>query len=155
MEIRTSAASFFQNILLSADVDQLLPPDLDVIHALPNTVDRDGLCATPDAAEIRATVFGINSDSTSGPDGFSFLFFQHCWDFMATDVIADVQDFFSGGFMPCSFVATTIVWLPKKTNPETWADYHPISLCNVTNKIISKILTSHLAPLLPLVLAPN
>lgn len=57
--------------------------------------------------------------------------------------------------MPRSFTATTIVLLPKKDSPILWADFRPISLCNVTNKIISKILTSRLAPILPLVVTPN
>lgn len=54
--------------------------------------------------------------------------------------------------MPRGFTATTIVLLPKKPNAEAWTDYRPISLCNVTNKIITKILTDRLAPILPKVL---
>lgn len=74
---------------------------------------------------------------------------------MGSDVVAAVADFFSGFHMPRSFTATSIVLLPKKINPNTWAHFRPISLCNVTNKIISKVLTSRLAPLIPLVVAPN
>lgn len=57
--------------------------------------------------------------------------------------------------MPRSFTATMIVLLPKKENPQTWSDYRPISLCNVTNKVISKIISTRLAPLLPTLKAPN
>ncbi|XP_042016353.1 uncharacterized protein LOC121764387 [Salvia splendens] len=78
-----------------------------------------------------------------------------CWDTVGRDVIAAVGDFFSGAFIPRSFTATMIVLVPKKPNPVTWRDFRLISLCNVTNKIITKILSSRLAPLLPLVVAPN
>ncbi|XP_041999848.1 uncharacterized protein LOC121749336 [Salvia splendens] len=105
--------------------------------------------------EVRDAVFGISGDSVSGPDGFTSLFFQSCWDNVGRDVIATVGDFFSGAFMPRSFTATMIVLIPKKPNPVTWGDFRPISLCNVTSKINTKILASRLAPLLPLVIAPN
>ncbi|XP_041995759.1 uncharacterized protein LOC121745883 [Salvia splendens] len=61
----------------------------------------------------------------------------------------------SGAFMPRSFTATMIILIPMKPNPVMWGGYRPISLCNVTNKIITKILASRLAPLLPLVIASN
>ncbi|XP_042067142.1 uncharacterized protein LOC121810441 [Salvia splendens] len=110
---------------------------------------------TVEEKEVKDAVFGISGDSVSGPDGFTSLFFQHCWDTVGRDVSAAVGDFFSGAFMPRSFTATMIVLIPKKPNPVTWGDFRPISLCNVTNKIITKILASRLAPLLPLVIAPN
>lgn len=53
------------------------------------------------------------------------------------------------------FTATMIVLIPKKSHPTSWAEYRLISLCNVTNKIISRILNNRLAPLLPLIIAPN
>lgn len=57
--------------------------------------------------------------------------------------------------MPRSFTVTKIVLLPKKENPLSWSDYRPISLCNVMNKIISKIIATRLAPLLPYLTTPN
>lgn len=66
-----------------------------------------------------------------------------------------VQQFFNGAFLPRSFTATCIVLIPKKALPETWANYRPISLCNVVNKVITKILTARINPFLPLVISPN
>ncbi|XP_042006110.1 uncharacterized protein LOC121754885 [Salvia splendens] len=84
-EIRQSAVGFFQQ-LLTSDIEQLGQPDLDILHNLPDSVDRQGLCVVPDSDEVRAAVFGISGDSASGPDGFSSLFFQHCWDIVGADV---------------------------------------------------------------------
>ena len=100
-------------------------------------------------------MFDISGDSTPGPDGFPATFFQSCWPCVSPDVVEAVREVFAGAYLPRSFTATSVVLLPKKKSPETWADFRPISLCNVTNKIITKIITSRLTPLLPLAISPN
>ncbi|XP_041995797.1 uncharacterized protein LOC121745917 [Salvia splendens] len=115
-EIRESAAAFFHQ-LRTSDVGDLAEPDLSLIHTLPDSVDQEALCSPPQEKEVRDAVFGISGDSVSGPDGFTLLFFQHCWDTVGRDVIGAVADFFSGAFMPQSFTATVIVLIPKKPNP--------------------------------------
>lgn len=153
-EMRSSAASFFQN-LLSSDGQQLEEPNLDIINSLPENMESGYLCNNPSKEEVKKAVFGISADSTPGPDGFSSLLYQVCWNIVGDDVVAAVTDFFNGAYMPRSFTATMIVLLPKRENPQTWPDFRPISLCNVSNKIISKILSERLAPLLPIRTAPN
>ncbi|KAH6776562.1 hypothetical protein C2S52_014123 [Perilla frutescens var. hirtella] len=109
-------AGFFQR-LLTSDIDQLGDPDFSCLHGIPTDMDTDGLCRTPDIDEIRSAIFGISGDSVSGPDGFTSLFFQHCWDIVSSDVVGAVVDFFAGAHMPRSFTATTIVLLQKKERP--------------------------------------
>lgn len=151
-DIRGSAVEFFQG-LLSDDVLDLLPVNLN--YCPHSQLDFTAVCALPTVEEIHTAVFGISRDSVSGPDGFSALFYQHCWDLIGTDVCEAVWDFFDGHQMPASFTATTIVLIPKVVFPSAWSDFWPISLCNVTNKIISKVLTSRLSTMLPDLLAPS
>ncbi|KAL0293865.1 UNVERIFIED_CONTAM: hypothetical protein Sangu_3229700 [Sesamum angustifolium] len=100
-------------------------------------------------------VFSIDKDSVAGPDGFSSAFFQKCWDFIKYDIQEAVRDFFCGTPMPRSFKATTIVLIPKVESPQTWSDFRPISLCNVTNKILSKLLYKKLSLSLPNLISPS
>ncbi|KAK4386358.1 hypothetical protein Sango_2506400 [Sesamum angolense] len=65
------------------------------------------------------------------------------------------RDFFGGTPMPRSFTATTITLIPKTDSPQTWSDFKPISLCNVTNKILSKLLYNKMSALLPSMISPS
>ncbi|KAL0287183.1 UNVERIFIED_CONTAM: hypothetical protein Scaly_2773000 [Sesamum calycinum] len=92
--------------------------------------------------------------SVAGPDGFSSVFFKSVGISSKNDIQEAVRDFFCGTPMPRSFKATTIVLIPKVESPQTWSDFRPISLCNVTNKILSKLLYKKLSLSLPNLISP-
>ncbi|KAK4386323.1 hypothetical protein Sango_2502900 [Sesamum angolense] len=83
------------------------------------------------------------------------LFYQVCWNIIAQNVLIAVQDFFCCTPMPKNFKATSIALIPKVLNPLVWTDYRPISLCNVSNKICSKIMNDRLSRILPRIIAPS
>ncbi|XP_042045568.1 uncharacterized protein LOC121791808 [Salvia splendens] len=117
--------------------------------------DLESLATSPNEEEIKRAVWSISADSTPGTDGFTASFYHSCWDIIGRDVGDAVIQFFNGAFLPRTITATMIVLLPKKDNPASWSDYRPISLCNVSNKIITNVLASRLAPVLPKVISPN
>ncbi|XP_075507656.1 uncharacterized protein LOC142544497 [Primulina tabacum] len=137
--IQQSGASFFQDLLMG-EPSALACPDFSEFPSLISTVENDGNAATPFLEEVRATVFSIHPDSVAGPDGFSSAFFQHCWEIVHQDVYDAVLDFFRGSPLPLGFTATTITLISKVEGAHAWSDFRPISLCNVSNKIISKLL---------------
>ncbi|XP_075512744.1 uncharacterized protein LOC142548323 [Primulina tabacum] len=53
------------------------------------------------------------------------------------------------------FTATTITLIPKVEGARAWSDFRPISLCNVTNKIISKLLYSRMRDVVERLISPN
>ncbi|KAL0300009.1 UNVERIFIED_CONTAM: hypothetical protein Scaly_3063100 [Sesamum calycinum] len=153
-QIKDSAARYFEN-LLSGISHRNDTPDfpfqfsklsLDALHSISNI---------PTQEEIMDIVFSIDKDSVAGPDGFSSVFFQKCWDFIKNDIQEAVRDFFCGTPMSRSFKATTIVLIPKVESPQTWSDFRPISLCNVTNKILSKLLYKKLSLSLLNLISPS
>ncbi|KAL0342521.1 UNVERIFIED_CONTAM: hypothetical protein Scaly_1914700 [Sesamum calycinum] len=146
--IKDSAASFFQRIL-TAETVFLEEMDSEYLEDGLTDEDRGFLCVMPTLEGVREAVFSIEPDSVAGPDGFGAVFFHTCWEIISEDVFGAVTEFFRGEKMPKGFTATTISIIPKTTNPTCCSEYRPISLCNVTNKICTKLMTIRLGHVLP------
>lgn len=102
----------------------------------------------PSPQEIKEAMFAIHPDKAPGPDGFSASFFQSNWNIVGPDIITEIQDFFTFGLMPRNSNDTHIRLIPKILAPKRVADYRPIALCNVCYKVISKLTSRRLQPLL-------
>lgn len=77
------------------------------------------------------------------------------WAIFKDDVTRAVQEFLVTGIMPEEVNDTCIVLIPKIQQPETLKDFRPISLCNVTYKVVSKCLVNRLRPLLQDLISPS
>ncbi|XP_075089930.1 uncharacterized protein LOC142171470 [Nicotiana tabacum] len=118
-------------------------------------LDNDLLNAIPDDEEIRNVIFSINASSAAGPDGFNGTFYQKCWNIIKYDIIDFVQDFFNGKGMTKFYTHTCLIPIPKVDSPTSFSEFRPISLSNFTNKIISKILSRRLNPMLEKLISDN
>ncbi|GKC71649.1 hypothetical protein Tco_1117532 [Tanacetum coccineum] len=94
-------------------------------------------------------VFHLNSFlanfDKSGPNGFTFEFFQKYWKTMGQDIVAAVTEFFSTGKFPPGCNSTFIALIPKIHDAKTIKDFRPISLIGSIYKIIAKIMANHLS----------
>ncbi|XP_019265849.1 PREDICTED: uncharacterized protein LOC109243378 [Nicotiana attenuata] len=97
----------------------------------------------------------MSPTSAAGPDGMNGKFYQACWDIIKTDLLNVVLDFFGGSSMPKYMTNACIVMLPKVEFPNSLTEFRPISLSNFINKVISKVISSRLAPILPRVISDN
>ncbi|KAL1207285.1 putative mitochondrial protein [Cardamine amara subsp. amara] len=97
----------------------------------------------------------INGDRAPGPDGITGHFYHQFWPIIGDDIITEVRDFFRMGLMPSQLNHNNICLLTKIDKPEKMSDYHPISLCNTSYKIISKILMTRLKYILSEIISPE
>ncbi|XP_013739903.1 uncharacterized protein LOC106442805 [Brassica napus] len=113
------------------------------------------LTSIPSAKEIKKALFAIHPDKAPGPDGFSASFFQANWDAVGPAIVAEVREFFITGSMPAMINRTHVRLIPKGQNAIKVADFRPIALCNVYYKIISKLLSLRLRPVLSGIISEN
>ncbi|XP_027155903.1 uncharacterized protein LOC113756420, partial [Coffea eugenioides] len=147
-DIKLSASDFFST-LFTADraAGSGIRPSLELPKLTPE--ENDMLLKSPSVEEVHTVICSLDSQSAAGPDGFGGGFYQSCWECIKDDFMDAVQDFFAGASMPRGFSSTTITLLPKKEGACEWKDFRPISLSNVSSKIISKILSTRINTLLP------
>ena len=68
--------------------------------------------------------------------------------------MAAVQDYFKGRWLPKRVISTLFVLIPKTEGVSRWQELRPISLCNVSSKIISKLVANRLNKLLSQLISP-
>ncbi|XP_056843438.1 uncharacterized protein LOC130495882 [Raphanus sativus] len=117
--------------------------------------DNDRLIAIPDRTEVYDAVFAIHADKAPGPDGFSAGFYHSFWNTVGEDVYQDIREFFETGYLHPRQNETHVRLIAKISGPRKVADFRPIALCSTHYKIIAKILTKRLQPLLPRIISPH
>lgn len=153
-QIAAVIAKYFSNIF-TASATECSDTVESALRAKITTSQNEMLTVIPSAAEIRAALFSIHPDKAPGPDGFSASFFQSNWDITGPAMISEIQCFFRNGSLPQSINSTHIRLIPKIPSPISVADYRPIALCNVYYKVISKLLSLRLKPMLHYTISEN
>lgn len=153
-QITKTITDYFNKIFKANESNDLQILD-DISLPMVSQEMNDALRATPSLDEIRRAVFDIHPDKAPGPDGFSAGFFRAYWDVIGADISKEIQSFFETGAFPANLNDTHVCLIPKGIGSKKVSDYRPIALCNVSYKIIAKILTHRLQPLLHLLISEH
>jgi hypothetical protein len=94
--------------------------------------------------EIKKRVFESYPDGAPGPNGISFMFYQHFWNVVKGDLIEMFDDFHKGrlDLYRLNFALVTII--PKEKDARTMNKYRPISLLNCSYKIFTNVITNRI-----------
>lgn len=103
--------------------------------------------------DIRKTFFSLPKGKAPGPDGYPAEFYTAHWKSIGMDMISAVSEFFQSGSLLKQWNATVLTLIPKKMNATLISNFRPISCCNTTYKVISKLLASRLKQVLPQVIS--
>lgn len=94
--------------------------------------------------EIKKALDSIGDLKAPGPDGMPAVFYKQLWDIVGGKLTTEVMQVLNGSTIPAGWNDTAIALIPKVEKPERVTDLRPISLCNVTYKVVSKVLAARL-----------
>ena len=104
----------------------------------------ENIAATILPAEVDSVVKHMPNDKAPGPDGFNGLFLKKCWNIVKNDFYLLCTGFSLSLVNLESINKSFITLVPKKNSPETVNDFRPISLMNISLKVITKVLAERL-----------
>ena len=105
--------------------------------------------------EIKSALFQMGPLKAPGPDEVHALFFQSQWETVGESICKFIRGMFDGDPIPADLNRTLIVLIPKVEKPEHITQFRPISLYNVIQKLISKVVVNHLKNIMSSVVSPN
>jgi hypothetical protein len=105
--------------------------------------------------EIKEALNQMNLDKASRPDDFTARFYQSFWDIIKIDLFKLVQKSQKcskiGGRTNLSFLALIL----KEKGAISFGRFRPISLCNTSYKLITKIIANRIKKNLPAIIPKN
>eukprot|EP00253_Pinus_taeda_P004922 PITA_04922 len=131
---------------------------IEVASHFPRFVNEDdstGLMEPVTMEELESTLKWFKRDKSPGPDGWTIEFYLAFFDQMGQDLISVIEECRTSGCLYHAINSTFIALIPKSDSPSSFDDFRPISLYNVLNKIISKIIANQLKPILSTHIAPQ
>jgi hypothetical protein len=105
--------------------------------------------------EVKEAIFGSYAEGAPGPDGFSFLFYQHFWELIRAHFMAMVKDWNEGKLDMFILNFSLLTLIPKEAEPVTIHKFRPIALTNCSFKIFSKCHTNRLGVVSEKIISPN
>lgn len=155
-QIKRHVVEFSRNLLETEgwrwchDRDNLWTPEEQVTRE-----ENELLCRPISVEEVKEAINQIWADIAPGPDGFSMSFYQGCWGIIEQDFMKLVRGFQAGTLNVAKINQAAICLVPKKSNPKTVREYRPISLINCGYKIIAKVLSNRLMPVVARLVSEN
>lgn len=149
LKIDNTFLSYFTNMFPSSSPSEFnINKVLRYINAKVTSEMNSKLSTVYTREEIFQPLNQMHPSKASSLDGFPALFYQQYWHVIGEQTINRVLDFLNN-FEPIDVLNhTNIVLIPKCKHPMHVSGFFPINLCNVSYKIISKVLVNCLKPIL-------
>lgn len=127
----------------------------EFISLVITTTINSELTACQTNLEVYQAIFSMGAYKSLGPNRMAVMFYKHCWGIIYEAVVAEIQNFFTNGMVKPSFNHTFIALIPKVQGVSKVAQLRPIVICNITLKVIAKIIAGRLRKYMERIVHPN
>ncbi|KAJ3699752.1 hypothetical protein LUZ61_003457 [Rhynchospora tenuis] len=90
----------------------------------------------------------MGPDKSCGPDGFTTRFLQQNWGLLGQEICTQIRKIFHEGEVPKEWLKCHVTLIPKSPEPQTPAEYRPISVGNVFYRLFMKLIARRLRSVL-------
>ena len=90
--------------------------------------------------ELKTTLLSFQKDKSPGLAGWIVEFFLAGYDSIGPNLLQLVEETRKNGVLHPPLNSTFLTLVPKKDTPDSLEDYIPISLCNITYKVVTEII---------------
>lgn len=152
-ELETMTTNFDKNLF--NETNSCVP--FCLIGTFPTIEDASlrGMGDIPFDKEIHDILKSIGGLKAPGPDGIQVVFYQSQWSIVGPAVCHLVKNCFANPTMNSSINETLITLIPKVEAVVSMKDFRPIGLCNVSYKIITKLLARRLRTIMEDLISPH
>ncbi|CAM8905799.1 unnamed protein product [Rhodiola kirilowii] len=157
-EICREVVNYFQTKVFKSDRGRSSSNIQQEVSFISNCISDEmvGMLNAPfTELEVQDAIFQMYPTKAPGPDGFSALFYQKSWPLLKEKVTQSVLDMLNSRKLEEGLNKTVITLVPKCRSPKKIEEYRPISLCNVSAKIVTKVLANRLKTILPRVISES
>jgi hypothetical protein len=155
--IKAAATEAFENLYTETQRTDIDPKEYP-LSLVPKLIQEDfnnNLTKEVTQQEIKEALDQMNPDKAPGPDGFTARFYQHSWDIIKSDLTKLIRKSQTcsklGGGTNSAFLAL----IPKEKGAISFDRFRPISLCNTSYKILTKVIANRIKKILPIIIPEN
>ncbi|PKI53756.1 hypothetical protein CRG98_025886 [Punica granatum] len=106
--------------------------------------DLQALVRLASSEGVRSALFPMGLYKAPVPDGFPVIFFQAHWTVVEPSIVEFVRSVIDRGMSMSNVNDTLLVLIPKVELPESIHQFRPINLCNMSYKLITKVIANRL-----------
>lgn len=123
-----------------------------MLENIPNLVTKEensDLMKPISESEISQAIWSLEPEKAFNPDSLSVSFYRSFWDTIKTDLKIMLRYVHHSLRIGANTNSSFLALIPKETNPTSFSQFRPISLCNLSYKILTKIIANLLKKVLP------